>query len=78
MPYKIAILSALFIGSFNYFSTLFLKRMKSSPEYEGQISSRLIQFAGIPPVGLGIVFFLLGLGFILGLKEYLESVLSNK
>ena len=52
MSYKIAILTALLIGIFN--------------------------FAGIPPLGLVVVLFLLGLGFILGLKEYLETDLSNK
>ena len=78
MSYKIAILTALLIGIFNFLSSLFLKRMKSSPEYEGQLPSRLINFAGIPPLGLVVVLFLLGLGFILGLKEYLETDLSNK
>lgn len=78
MPFKIAFLFALVIGIFNYLSSLFLKRMKSSPEYDGQLSSRLIKLAEIPPLGLVIVLFLLGLGFILGVKEYLETVLSNK
>lgn len=78
MSYKIAILTGLLIGIFNFLSSLFLKRMKSSPEYEGQLPSRLVMYAGIPPLGLVIVLFLLGLGFILGLKEYIETVLTNK
>ncbi|MBF2709739.1 hypothetical protein [Flavobacterium soyangense] len=52
--------------------------MKTNPEYEEQVSSRLMQLTGIPPLGLVIVLFLLGLGFILGVKEYLGIVFSNK
>jgi hypothetical protein len=78
MPFHIAIIIGLLIGSFNFLSSLFLKRMKSSPDYDRQLPSLLVKYAGIPPLGLAVVLFLLGLGFILGLKEYLETVLSNK
>ncbi len=78
MPFHIALITGVLIGGFNYLSVLFLKKLKNNPEHEEQLSFQLMKYAGIPPLGLVIVLFLLGLGFILGLKEYLEMVLSNK